>query len=258
MTDLKTTVVARAGDVPLTLHGFLTGLRQGRQLRGLLQRAVVEHCVVTAARAAGLTISDEELQRAADLFRRSRGLHSAEQTRAWLAAEGLTLDDFEATLERDLLVARFRDHLTSRRLADHFAAGKERYRRARLRQIVAGSEGAARELLAQLQDEGRDFAELARAHSLHGPSRLAGGSLGVVRLGALPPALAGPMSAARAGDVVGPLATEQGFVLVLVEELLSPELDDETAAAIRAELFDAWLAEQLRGATIDLSWLDRA
>ncbi|HKI34307.1 MAG TPA: peptidylprolyl isomerase [Gemmataceae bacterium] len=258
MLDLKSTVVARAGGVPLTLHEFLTGLGQGRPLRELLLCSVAEKRVLAAARAAELTVGDEELQWAADHFRRPHGLHGAKQTRAWLAAEGLTLDDFEAALERDLLAGRFREHLTGPRIEEHFAAGADRNRRARLRQVVVGSEGAARELFAQLHDEGRDFAEVAREHSLHGPSRLAGGSLGVVPRGALPPALADPIFAARAGDVVGPLATEQGFVLFLVEDFLPAELDDETAAAIRAELFDAWLAEQLRGAQIDLGWLDGA
>jgi putative peptide maturation system protein len=258
MLDLKSTVVARSADVPLTLHEFLSGLRQGRRLNGLLRQALTEKRLVAAARAAGLTVSTADLQRAADHFRRRLGLHSAERARAWLAAEGLTLDDYEAALERDLLVARFREHLTGPRVAGHFAAHPDRYARARLRQVVVGSEGAARELLAQLHDEGRDFAELAHEHSLHGPSRLAGGSLGVVRCGALPPSLAEPIFAARAGDVVGPLPTEQGFSLFLVEELLPAELDAETAAAIRAELFDAWLAEQTRDTHIDLGWLDGA
>ena len=43
--------------------------------------------------------------------------------------------------------------------------------------------------------------------------------------------------------------------LFLVEALPEPVLDDATAAVIRQELFDAWLAEHLREMRIDLSWL---
>jgi parvulin-like peptidyl-prolyl isomerase len=201
-------------------------------------------------------VTDADLQQAADRFRHRHGLAGAEQTRQWLAAQGLSVDDFEAVLERDLLVGRFKEHLTQPGVAEHFAAHRERYAQARLRQIVAASEGEARELLAQLTDEGRDFAELAREHSRHGPSRLVGGSLGVVPRHALPAAAAEAVFAARAGAVVGPVATDQGWHLFQVEALAEPLLDDATAAVIRQELFNAWLKEQLQRVRLDLSWLE--
>ncbi len=177
--------------------------------------------------------------------------------RVWLAAQALTLDDFEAGLENALLVERFKDHLAREQAAGHFEANRDRYAQARLRHIVVASEGAARELLALLRDEGADFAELAREHSLH-PSRSAGGDLGLVPRAALAPALAEAVFAARAGDVVGPFPTEMGFQLVAVEALVPGTFDEPTAAAIRKELFDAWLAERLRDARIDLSCLEGA
>lgn len=106
-----------------------------------------------------------------------------------------------------------------------------------------------------MADEGRDFADLARAHSLDPASRPTGGSFGAVLRPALPAAVAERVFAARPGDVVGPVATERGFALFLVEELLPADLDEETAAVIRQEVFDAWLAEQFRDVRIDLSWL---
>ena len=39
----------------------------------------------------------------------------------------------------------------------------------------------------------------------------------------------------------------------MLEELLPAELNPETAAFIRRELFDGWLAEQLRDVHFDLS-----
>jgi len=121
---------------------------------------------------------------------------------------------------------------------------------------VVAFEGTARELFAQAHEECQDFAELARKHSLHGPSRLAGGSVGVVARYALPPDVADAVFAARPGHVVGPLPGPDGFRLLLVEELLPPELDDETQSVIRQELFGAWLKDRLRDVRIDLSRLE--
>jgi putative peptide maturation system protein len=254
MTHLQATI-ASAGAVRITPRDFLLSLRRQARLRPLLLDAVAARVVHAAAWDQGLTVGDAELQVAADAFRRRHGLASAADTGAWLARQGLTGDDFERSLEADLLAAKFRDHLTRDRLPGHFAAHRDHYARARLRQIIVASEGTARELLARVADEGRDFAELARAHSLDDASRPTGGSLGAVPRLALPASAAEAIFSAKPGAVVGPVATDRGYGLFLVEELLPAELDEETAALIRRELFDAWLAEQLRDVRIDLSWL---
>ncbi len=250
MLDSQTVLVS-AGTTSLSLGDLLRSLHQQQRLRPLLLEALAEAIILDAGRAAGLSVSDTDLQSAADRFRQRRGLSSAEQTRAWLAREGLSVADFESALQRDLLVARFRLHLTQPHLAGHFAAHRDQYARARLRQLVAASEGEARELLTQVEDEGADFIDLARQHSLAGPAAQAT----LLHRRALPAAIAQALFAARPGSVVGPFATPQGFCLFLVEELLPAELDEQTAEAIRQELFDAWLHQRLREARIDLSWL---
>jgi parvulin-like peptidyl-prolyl isomerase len=170
----------RAAGLTLSLRDFLPSLRQRLLLRPLLLEAATEKRVLDAAREQGLTVSAAELQQAADRFRHRHGLTSAQQTQQWLAGEALTAEDFEAGLERELLVAKLRRHLTQPRVAEHFAAHRDRYTSARLRRILVATEGEARELLAQVRDEGADFAELARQHSLDHASRPAGGNL-VVR-----------------------------------------------------------------------------
>jgi parvulin-like peptidyl-prolyl isomerase len=63
---------------------------------------------------------------------------------------------------------------------------------------------------------------------------------------------------ARPGDVVGPLPGELGYHLFRVEGFEPAALDEATTAIIEQEIFDAWLAEQLRDARIDLSWPESA
>jgi hypothetical protein len=50
------------------------------------------------ARHAGLSVTAEDLQAAADAFRRAYGLHTASATRARLEAQGLTAADFETSV----------------------------------------------------------------------------------------------------------------------------------------------------------------
>src|SRR5438105_2378096 len=63
--------------------------------------------------------------------------------------------------------------------------------------------------------------------------------------------LAEPLASAGAGELVGPVATAEGFALVVVEERRPAELDGATRQALQDELFDAWLAGRMNQATFD-------
>jgi putative peptide maturation system protein len=255
MPDLNSSPAAKLAGTTMSLRDGLVRLKQRRQLQPLLREVVLEEYLVQQAATVGLAISTEQLQSAADAFRRRHGLHSAEQTSAWLARDGLSILDLEAVLERDLLVARLREHVTAGLVQSHFTAHRTDYDRVRLGQIVVARADLARELVTQIREEGRDFTELAREHSLHAPSREHGGELGVVLRRQLPPG-AEAVFAAREGDVIGPVALPDGFHLFRVGEMLAAELDGRTAELIRRELFDNWLAERLGGARPELPLLE--
>jgi peptidylprolyl isomerase len=238
-----------AGGLTLSPAECLLFLRRRGTLRTIVVRALAEKAIREAARDSGLTVSDEELQQVANRFRRQHGLGSADRTHTWLTQYGRTALDFEAALEHDLLTEKLRDHLTRDRIADHFAVHRDDYARACLRLLVVPGNDLARELLSQLRDDGRDFADLARQHSHHA-SRAAGGSLGTVWRTQCSSAVAEAVSAARPGDIIGPLATPEGYHLLLIEETRPPELDAETTALIRQELFERWLGDKLKDATL--------
>jgi hypothetical protein len=78
-------------------------------------RSVIERTITAeAARAAGIRVSDAELQKAADAFRAGHGLHSAQDTRAWFSENGMTLNRFESFIETSLLIDKFKTHLEER------------------------------------------------------------------------------------------------------------------------------------------------
>lgn len=240
----KTRVAVSMGGTSLSLEDWLAHLRRRGLILPLLRDALVEQFLVDQAGTAGLSVSTDELQQAANAFRQRHGLASAADTNAWLGKQRLATVDLEEALERDLLRGKLADQVTRDQVAGHFQANQAGYARARLRLILVQREDVARELASQIRDEGGDFAILARGHSLH-PSRANGGQLDLVRRRQFPPASADAVFAAREGAVVGPVATPQGFALFLVEKLLPASLDAELTALIRQELFEAWLGKQL-------------
>src|SRR5947208_1663275 len=155
MSTLDTPIASLPG-VSLSLGQLLRTLHGQGRLRPLVVEALAARLVQQEARQAGLSVTAEELQAAADAFRRARGLHTAADTRAWLGGQGLTADDFEAGLEERLLAARLKQHQTAAGADGHFSAGRKDFDQLRLATLLVGREDLARELASQVRDEGRD------------------------------------------------------------------------------------------------------
>jgi hypothetical protein len=241
MSTLETPVASLPG-VSLSLGQLLQTLHAQGRLRPLVVEALAGRLVQQEARQVGLSVTAEDLQAAADAFRRTHGLHTATATRAWLDGQGLTVGDFEIGLEERLLAAKLKHYQTAAQADESFAARRMDFERMQVAQVLVGSDDLAREMASQVQDEGRDLEEVARAHGLP-----------VVRHLLFRKDLSGPLAFARAGELVGPVATPKGFALVVVEERLPAELDGATRQRIQDELFDAWLGGRMNQATFDLA-----
>jgi parvulin-like peptidyl-prolyl isomerase len=68
----------------------------------------------------------------------------------------------------------------------------------------------------------------------------------------LTPVVAAAVFSAKNGDVVGPLKTDGGYVLIKVEEILLGQLDGPTTAGIQQILFRDWVAEQVRNGKVEM------
>jgi parvulin-like peptidyl-prolyl isomerase len=248
MSSLDTVLGSLPG-AEVTLRTLLRRMHAGGLLEPLVREALAEQLIRQQAQAAGLTADAPALQAAADAFRRRHGLLSAADTHAWLRRQNLSLPDFEARLEQQLVAEKFRDHLTADAVEQAFAAHRAGFERLRLLQVVLPREDAARELLSQVRDDGRELAEAARDHG-------AAATRVEIFRGQLPSPLGEALAGAPARKVVGPVALPEGFALMLVEEVKPAELDAVTRERIREELFAAWLEARMKAAALDFSLLD--
>ncbi len=240
------TVIASLPSARVSVGGLLNRLHRQGRLRPLLLATLAERLVQQQAQQEGLSISVEELQAAADCSRGRQGLHTAADTHAWLQSCGLSVDDFEADLEESLLAGKLKQHLTAGRVEEYFASHQDEYERLRLAQLLVARDDLARELASQVRDEGRDLEDIARDNGLR-----------VVQRQLFRKQLVGPLAEAlaeaRTGELVGPLRTTQGFVLVILKQRQPPGLDPTTRQSIQNELFARWLADQMKEATFDLT-----
>lgn len=180
---------------------------------------------------------EEEMERLFDQTRRSFGRQ--DDFEAALRAERVSIPEF-----RNRLRERVRDQMTFSRMAKikeqefrgslrvsdeemlaFYDENKARFAQGdqvQLRHILfpAGSEAQARSVLAELRqssDVKAAFIAAARRHSADEPTREQGGNLGWIEKGQSWPELEAPAFGAKANSLVGPVRSEAGVHLLLVE-----------------------------------------
>jgi putative peptide maturation system protein len=250
--------------VALEVNGEAVGLAEVLRLAKFsenlqfLQDSIDAALVRQAAERQGIEVSDDELQQAADEFRASRELHDAATTETWLAAHHLTYVDWELMLEHQIILRKLRDELTAARAEQHFAEQRLAFDSAAVSRIIASNEDLARELRAQIVDDKADFHALARQYSQDEATRAAGGFIGLMRRTQMEAAVESAIFGASPNSVVGPFKTDEGWSLFKVEAIHRATLDEATREEIKSRIFDEWLSERRRKASINAPLLEEA
>jgi parvulin-like peptidyl-prolyl isomerase len=233
----------------ISLHDLLAAAKFRGQLDFVAQ-AVDAALIRAAAARMQIEVSDAELQAEADNFRASRELYAAKATEAWLAAQHLSQEDWELQLEDDILRRKLRQALCEGKVEQHFAENKRSWEAATVSQIVVADENMARELRAQIVDDEADFRDLARQYSTEdaAPRRC--------RRHDVDPGLAAAIFGVQPGGIAGPVRSDRGWHLFLVDAFHPAQLDNETRETIAETLFADWLAVERAKAEIRTPILD--
>lgn len=248
--------LARIDDETITGSDFLGYLKLSNQYPHLMERMIRRKVLVHAARRRRLDAGPEEIQRAADDFRRCMGLHRALDARRWLAQSDLTPDDFERFIVEHVLVTKLVDLLVApENIEDYFRRNRPRFESVDLVHIMVEDEATAQEIASIVRETPEEFEALARRHSLDADTRDEGGRIAELRRGSLPEEIEGRVFAAGPGDILGPFALHDSDVyeIIRVDARRPPVLDDATRERIAELIQDEWLAEQIREHSVGFS-----
>lgn len=234
------------GQIQLSGENVFASLHRRGQLLPLFRGVAIEAVIESSARNAGLTVSDQEVQKASEQLRRQLGLQSAEKTLGWLAEERLSVAQFESRVELDVLTEKLKDHLLARYGQPHYATNADDWAPVKLRRLTVSSLNEARELYVQIQEEGADFADLAGKYSLDSHARQIRGDLGILLKKHLRPEIRDAIFSTKPGTATEPAHGPEGYEIYLVEEFPTPAFDAMTQAAVREELFRNFISVNLR------------
>ncbi len=206
-----------------------------------LQNLVEQRVMEQAAAAAGLAVSEAEVDAALSEIERAQG--GPEALAGWLSANGYTREQFREALRRERLRAQVAEQAT--------AAVGPAAEQVHARAILLTGEETAQAVLDELQ-AGADFATLALDYSRDLSSRAAGGDLGWFPRGVLTvPEVEEVAFALQPGEVSAIVRSRLGFHIVQVLER-QPErpLSPAAAQTLRAAAYNAWLDGLLASAVV--------
>jgi parvulin-like peptidyl-prolyl isomerase len=220
----------------------LSILHNGTFLRDTIRNAVIRQY----AEKQNIRNTDAELQLAADELRYNRGLEAVEAVTQWMRTNHQTPLAIQDGIEAMLLNNKVRSSIAEEKLQAYYAEHKLEYEAAELYSIRVDSESKAKELLAQLNDEGADFHALAREHSQDENSRHLGGFVGRLTRSEMTGVVAAAVFAPRPAAVIGPVKTEHGWNLFKVATIHKPtfeESKDRVRIAVMEQIVNKLIAE---------------
>jgi parvulin-like peptidyl-prolyl isomerase len=210
-------------------------------MRGAARRQIINQAALTA----GIKPTEAELQAAADNIRRVDRLVTVAATNKWLAANFISIGDFEQIVRDRLTTAKLAHHLFADRVESFFWQNSLEYASATLYEVILTDRYLAMEIFYALTEGDLNFNDVAHQYIADPELNRRGGYLGTIKRKQLRPEISAAVFAAHPPQTIAPIATELGIHLIRVAEIIQPQLDSILYRQILMELFDSWLEQQI-------------
>jgi parvulin-like peptidyl-prolyl isomerase len=231
--------------ITISSDDILHQVKLSCQIPEIVEQIVSRKIIANAAAEAGIKVETEELQKAADSLRLISKLNSAEETKVWLQKNGLSLDDFEELIYNNVISGKLAHHLFADKVEPFFVEHQLDYAGVVMYEVVLDDEDLAMELFYAVQEGEMSFYEVAHQYIQDTELRRKGGYRGIVQRKELKPEISAAVFAATPPQVLKPIVTSKGVHLILVEEIIEPELDNKLHYQILSDLFEEWLNQQI-------------
>jgi hypothetical protein len=192
----------------------------------------------------GVEVSNEELQKTADLVRVINNVTQAHDTWQWLKSHGMSLDDFEEVVFATLISGKLAKCLFEDKAEKVFVESKLSYTHAVFYEIIFDNKALAMEYFYSIQEKEVSFFEVAYQNIKNEELRRMCGFKGLLTRKQLKPEISSLIFASSPPCLLQPVTTNQGVHLMFVENIIEPVFDDKAKAMIIAELFDRWLDDE--------------
>jgi len=231
--------------ITISAQDILQQVKLSCQIPSIVEQIVTRKVVMDAAAEAGIKVEDEELQQAADQIRLISKLKTADETWEWLKKNCLSLDDFEEMVYTNVMSGKLAQHLFGDKIEPWFVEHQLDYAGAVIYEVVLDDEDLAIELFYALQEGEMSFFEIAQQYIQDTELRRRGGYRGIVRRNEMKPEISAAVFAAKPQQVLKPIVGAKGVHLILVEEVIKPQLNEKLRYQILSDLFPGWIKQKI-------------
>lgn len=239
--------MTNSSGISITTQEVLDFLRRDLHLREIYQEIVAQKIIERVADQEALVVEPEEIRVELDRIRYEHRLDGLSQLLTWIETEMSTLSDVERRIREKLLARKLTRHLFLDQVREQFLTNGHEFEQIFLYKIVVPYERLAREILYQVEEEEISFFEAAHVYDIDEVSRLRCGFAGKQQRWQYPPEITDAIADARIGEIVGPIQiASDRFMLLLIDELIAPELTPEVTETLLNQRFQEWIRERLR------------
>ncbi|MBE9222141.1 peptidylprolyl isomerase [Cyanobacterium stanieri LEGE 03274] len=229
------------GDYKITEENVFSILAQKQIVIPLATEIILDSAI------AHIECSPEEKNMAYQQFFNQMKIapNDKQQLKAWLERNYLTPEDLENRVLRGIKLDKFKEKTFGPQLESYYLRRKRELDRVIYSLIRTTNVGQAQELFFRIQDDGQDFATLAREFS-QGSEAKTGGVVGPVELTVPHPQIAQLLMTAQQGKVLAPVRIGEWVVILRLERYIPAQLDMNTARRLMEELFNNWLNKEIQ------------
>ncbi len=231
--------------ITITNEDILEEVKLSCKMPEIVEDIVTRKVVENAIAEAGIKVEDEELQEAADKYRFMYQLESVTDTEEWLKMNHLSLENFERLIHNKLLNTKLAAHLFADKIEPYFYENQFKYAGVVMYEIVLDDEDLAMELFYAVKEGEMSFYDVAHKYIQDTELRRKGGYQGIVNRKDLKPEISAAVFDANPPQLLKPIVTSKGVHLILVEEVIQPQLNNFIRNTIGLDLFNEWLKQQI-------------
>ena len=229
----------------ITNEDIIRQLKLSLEFSKIKKKIITQEIIKQKVQEEQIIISDRELQKAADTYRVNNNLLTADATMNWIEKNNLDLDDFETIIYQDLLVTKLAKHLFNDQIEAYFYEHQIDYQQAAIYEIILDNFDLAMELYFGIQEKEFSFWEIARQYIRDLELRRCRGYQGILKRTELKPEISAAVFAAKPPQIIKPITVDKQTYLILVEEIIQPELNENLRQEIRQKLYEQWLQQEL-------------
>ncbi|MBW4422524.1 MAG: hypothetical protein KME13_25485 [Myxacorys californica WJT36-NPBG1] len=239
---------------PISLAQALGYLQVSGHLQPFLLEILHQH-VLSHAVKSQVAFSPAEIEQRLIEFRMDYQLMNADEFQRWLIDRGTDYETFRQQFVWDIAVETLKDQICQPNLQAVFLQRKSSFDRVVLSWIGVSVEAEVQSLQQQIA-AGEEFEQLVDCLRSQQPDTITALSE-VLTWEELPEVLREAIQKtpqeARLGALIGPVAIDDYWYLVQLEDWLPAELDEELEAHLADEIFEQWLTEKVEAMTVQLS-----